>query len=141
MSQSFRTLRFATSSPVELVDLTDRIREEVRASRIRAGTVTIVSRHTTGGIAVNERDAALQQDMADLLKKLFPLGAGYAHDRAPVDGRTNAHAHLAGLFLRASETLPVRDGALDLGAWQAVFFVECDGGRAREVALVVQGDE
>lgn len=139
MKQALRTIAFDTHAPFEFVDITSRVREEVRASGVVTGTVTIVSRHTTGGIAVNERDPGLQADMVDWLRKTFPPRAGYRHDVEPVDDRLNAHAHLACLALRASETVIVKDGDLDLGAWQAVFFVECDGGRAREVALLVRG--
>ena len=140
MKQVIRTLSFQTASPVEFVDLTDRIGEALLASGVREGSVTVVSRHTTAGIAVNERDAALQADMAAWLTRTFPPGAPYAHDRAPVDARKNAHAHLAALLLRASETVLVRGGRLDLGPWQAVFFVEADGGRPREVSLLIAGD-
>lgn len=139
MKQVSRTLTFDTNAPFEFVDITRRVADEIRATGIRSGTVTLVSRHTTGGIAVNEREPELQADMVDWLKKTFPPRAGYRHDVETVDGRQNAHAHLAALTLRNSETLLLKDGKLDLGPWQSVFFVECDGGRAREVSLLVQG--
>ncbi len=136
-----RTISFDTHTPFEFVDLTSRVRDEVRSSGVRTGTLTLVSRHTTGGIAVNERDPELQADMVDWLRKTFPPRAGYRHDVETIDGRQNAHAHLAALTLRSSETLILRDGQLDLGPWQSVFFVECDGGRAREITLLLQGTE
>jgi secondary thiamine-phosphate synthase enzyme len=141
MKQVPRTISFDTHAPFEFVDITSRVREEVRGAGVKTGTVTIVSRHTTGGIAVNERDPELQADMVDWMKKTFPPRAGYRHDVEPIDDRLNAHAHLASLTLRTSETLLVKDGDLDIGPWQAVFFVECDGSRTREVALLVQGTE
>jgi secondary thiamine-phosphate synthase enzyme len=141
MKQVVRTIAFDTHAPFEFVDITSRVRDEVRSSGVRTGTATVVSRHTTGGIAVNERDPELQADMVDWLRKAFPPRAGYRHDVEPVDDRQNAHAHLACLSLRASETLLVRAGDLDLGAWQALFFVECDGSRPREVTIMVQGTE
>ncbi|MEK7466066.1 MAG: secondary thiamine-phosphate synthase enzyme YjbQ [Planctomycetota bacterium] len=141
MKQVSRTIAFDSHAPFEFVDITSRVRDEVRGAGVKTGTVTIVSRHTTGGIAINERDPELQADMVDWMKKLFPPRAGYRHDIEPIDDRLNAHAHLASLTLRTSETLLVKDGDLDLGPWQAVFFVECDGSRTREVALLVQGTE
>lgn len=141
MKQALRPVAFETRADIEFVDLTPRVREEVRSAGVREGTVTVVTRHTTGGVAVNELDPALQRDMVAWLRKSFPAGAGYEHDRAPIDDRVNAHAHLAGLVLRASETLLVRNGDLDLGPWQSVFFVECDGPRSRQVALVIRGTE
>src|ERR1043166_5830562 len=97
MKQVARTLTFDSHAPFEFVDLTSRVRDEVKAAGIRTGTVTLVSRHTTGGLAINERDPDLQADMLDWLKKSFPPRAGYRHDAHPVDDRVNAHAHLASL--------------------------------------------
>ena len=48
-----------------------------------------------------------------------------------MDGRDNAHSHLLGLFINASESVPVTDGALALGDWQSIFFIELDGPRER----------
>ena len=141
MKQVSRTIAFDSHAPFEFVDITSRVRDEVRGTGVKTGTVTVVSRHTTGGIAINERDPELQADMVDWMKKTFPPRAGYRHDVEPIDDRLNAHAHLASLTLRTSETILVKDGDLDLGPWQAVFFVECDGSRTREVALFVQGTE
>jgi secondary thiamine-phosphate synthase enzyme len=74
--------------------------------------------------------------MVTFLKRLVPRDGDYLHNLAPVDDRDNAHAHLIGLFMNASESIPVRDGELLLGGWQSVFFVELDGPRPRrEVSL------
>jgi thiamine phosphate synthase YjbQ (UPF0047 family) len=34
-------------------------------------------------------------------------------------------------------TVPVVEGELDLGRWQSVLFVECDGPRTRRVSVTV----
>lgn len=139
MKQVIEDVDFETREGVEFVDLTDGVRAAVARAGIAEGMVTVVTRHTTGGIAVNEREPRLQEDMKRWIARMCPPGAGYAHDRDTVDGRANAHAHLAALSLRASETLLVRGGKLDLGTWQAVFFVECDGPRRRAVSLCIRG--
>jgi len=48
-----------------------------------------------------------------VLGDLVPEADGYAHDR--LDG--NADAHLRALLVGPSVTIPVSDGALDLGTW------------------------
>lgn len=130
------TLSLDTAHPIELVDLTESVRAWVAGTGVREGLLVVRSPHTTARITLNEREAELQRDMVRFLERLAPAGADYGHDRAPVDDRRNAHAHLLGLFLNASETIPVVAGELELGGWQALFFVELDGPRQRrEVRL------
>jgi secondary thiamine-phosphate synthase enzyme len=129
-------LLVATSRPIEILDITAPVREWVRASGVLQGLLTVMSPHTTARITLNEREAELQEDMIRWLEQLAPADAPYGHNRAPVDDRLNAHAHLLGLFVNASETIPVRNGDLELGGWQALFFIELDGPRMeREVKL------
>ena len=117
-----------------------RVRAWVRASCVRDGVLTVTSPHTTARITRNEREPELQRDMVRFLDQLAPAGGDYGHNVAPVDDRLNAHAHLLGLFMPASETIPVTDGELVLGEWQALFLVELDGPRAqREVHLQLLG--
>lgn len=134
-------LALGTTAPIEVVDITAPVRDWVTASGVREGSLTLISLHTTARITINENEPELQRDMVAFLTGLVPREAGYRHDRHTVDGRANAHAHLLGLFVNASETVPVADGALVLGAWQSIFFVELDGPRARrEVQLQLLGD-
>jgi secondary thiamine-phosphate synthase enzyme len=133
-------LALATTAPIEFIDLTERVRAWVRASCVRDGVLTVTSPHTTARITRNEREPELQRDMVRFLDQLAPAGGDYGHNVAPVDDRLNAHAHLLGLFMPASETIPVTDGELVLGEWQALFLVELDGPRAqREVHLQLLG--
>jgi secondary thiamine-phosphate synthase enzyme len=87
-------------------------------------------------VNLNEREAQLQRDMVTFLKRLVPKDGDYLHNLAPVDDRHNAHSHLLGLFVNASETIPVRGGELMLGEWQSVFFIELDGPRPNRQVLL-----
>jgi len=131
MQFHYQQLTIATTAPIELIDITARVRDCFAAHPVRQGHLILHCPHTTAYVALNEREAMLQQDMLDYLTGLVPRGQGYRHDRAPLDGRENAHSHLIGLFMNASETIPVQDGELLLGQWQSVFFVELDGPRER----------
>ena len=82
-----------------------------------------------------------------LLERLAPRGTGlYAHDEldrrafVPPDERPNGHAHAKALLLRTAETLNVADGRLQLGRWQRVLLLDCDGPRDREVSLLAMGE-
>ncbi len=130
------TLKPASAAPIAFVDISDAVRSWVRAQGIGEGLLTVSSPHTTGRITINELDPALQRDMVTYLEQLAPKDRDYGHNRNTVDGRDNAHAHILGLLMPASEHLSVRGGELVLGTWQAIFFVELDGPRsAREVHL------
>ena len=53
----------------------------------------------------------------------------------------NGHAHCAqGLLASASQAIPIVDGALQLGRWQRVFFLELDRARDRRVLIQVLGE-
>ena len=125
-----------TTAPIALHDITEPVRHWLRGTGVREGLLTVSSPHTTARITLNEADPALQQDMVSFLQRLAPAGGEYAHNLDTVDGRANAHSHLLGLLMPASESIAVADGALVLGAWQALFLVELDGPRPRrEVQL------
>ncbi|MBK1650433.1 secondary thiamine-phosphate synthase enzyme YjbQ [Rhabdochromatium marinum] len=130
-----------TRQPIEIIDMTQQLRERCTQSGIRSGVATLISQHTTAYVNLNEREARLQQDMLTFLKRFIPRDGDYAHNIAPVDDRDNAHAHLLGLFMNASESIPISDGQLMLGDWQSVFFIELDGPRAsRTLTLQFLGD-
>lgn len=126
-----------TSARIEILDITDRIRNVFDRNRIQNGQMTICSTHTTAFVALNESEPLLQRDMVDFLTALVPCDATtYRHNLNPVDGRPNAHSHLLGLFMNASETILVSNGELLLGDWQSIFFVELDGPREERTLRV-----
>ncbi len=118
-----------TSTRIEMIDITDRVRAAVKESGLRDGICVISTRHTTAGIIVNENERGLKADIQDMLEVLVPGDRSYAHNS--IDN--NADAHLRAVILGMSETIPVEDGHLVLGTWQSIFFVELDGPRNRKV--------
>ena len=110
-------------------DVTDSVRAAVPDDR--DGTVTVFVRHTTAGIVVNEAEPRLLEDVEQFVASLAP-DDGWRHDE--LDG--NADSHLRALLLGQHVTVPVSDGDLDLGRWQSVLLVECDGPRTRSIEVV-----
>jgi len=51
----------------------------------------------------------------------------------------NADAHVLASLVGCSVTLPIAGGQLALGTWQAIFFLELDGPRHREVRITCLG--
>jgi len=119
-----RRLQFESAHATEFVDITDRLREEVRRAGMQIGRVHLQSLHTTLGLAVNENEPLLLKDFKSLLERLAPDTAGYEHDDftrrvdIAVDESVNGHAHCRQLLLTGFATLLVEDGELVLGQWQ-----------------------
>ncbi|MFB6127277.1 MAG: secondary thiamine-phosphate synthase enzyme YjbQ [Halolamina sp.] len=123
-------LRVETDARLTTVDVTDRVEAAVPADS--DGLCTVVSRHTTAGVVVQEDEPRLREDIERALADRVD-DEGWRHDA--LDG--NADGHLRATLVGESASLPVRDGELDGGRWQSVLFVECDGPRSRELDVVV----
>lgn len=119
----------STDERLQVVDVTSEVESALPADA--EGVVTVVSKHTTAGITVNEAESRLLGDVETFLREQVP-DSGWAHD----DLDDNADSHLRALLVGASETLPVSGGSLDLGTWQSVLLVDCDGPRTRTVEVV-----
>src|SRR3954462_4828164 len=115
---------------MEMVDLTAGVRQAVRESRVASGMYHLYVPHTTAAITINENtDPNVRKDMINDLLKTIPLDDTYL----PAEG--NAAAHILSSLLGASQSVPVENGKLALGTWQAIYFCEFDGPRSRTVLL------
>jgi secondary thiamine-phosphate synthase enzyme len=131
--------------PTQFLDVTGLVNEVIARQHLEAGQVTVQALHTTAGIVVNEHEPLLLADFRRTLARVAPRRARYAHDDftrrrdIPPGERVNAHAHCQALFVPTSATLAVAGGALVLGRWQRVFFVELDGPQARAMHVSLIG--
>jgi secondary thiamine-phosphate synthase enzyme len=126
-------IELRTKESTELIDITREVNGVVSSKHVDSGVCVIFTKHTTTGVIINENEAGLKSDILTLLNELIPKGKGYLHDR--IDN--NAHSHLRAVVLGSSITIPIENGALALGTWQSILFVECDGPRRREVCVVI----
>ena len=116
--------------------MTGEVRSWLRTIKARNGLLTVYLPHTTAAITINEPESGLRQDVIDLVKEVFRPGGPWRHNMIDV----NAHAHLAAMFMGNSRVVPVVDGDLALGTWQAILLVEMDGPRERTLRLIYVGD-
>lgn len=128
-----RDLTYRSRQPNETIDLTADVARVVAEAGVEEGTCTVFVPHATAAIVINENDDPnLCTDLLDALGKLVPEGV-WRHDR--VDN--NGAAHIKAAILGPSETIPVRNGRLQLGTWQAIMLVDLDGPRQRRVIVAV----
>jgi secondary thiamine-phosphate synthase enzyme len=122
----------STTRREALVDVTRQVAELVRAIGLSAGAAVVSSPHTTAGITVNENaDPDVARDILVGLEALCPREGDWRHFEG------NSDAHLKTALVGSSATLPVTDGRLALGRWQAIYLAEFDGPRTRRVTVTL----
>jgi len=131
---SMLTLKIKSHSREELVEITDQVAQKLTESGIAEGIVVLYVQHTTAGLTVNENaDPDVPRDMLHALRTLIPQhGMGFRH------GEENSDAHIKASLVGPSVTIPFKDGRLLLGRWQGIFLCEFDGGRERQVIMMIR---
>ncbi|PLY06141.1 MAG: hypothetical protein C0622_01150 [Desulfuromonas sp.] len=130
-----RTLDIRSNQQVQFKEITCSIRQLVRESGIKSGTLLLFVPHTTAAVTINENaDPDVATDMIAGLNKLVPFKDGYRH----LEG--NSAAHIKSSLIGVSEQVIIQDGELLLGTWQGIYFCEFDGPRSRKLhAKIVAG--
>ncbi|HEV2316909.1 MAG TPA: secondary thiamine-phosphate synthase enzyme YjbQ [Thermoplasmata archaeon] len=129
-------LWFETRSEREFVNITERVRTEVRRSGVREGLCLVSAMHITATVYVNDDERGLIRDIETWADKLAPPGDYHHHET----GESNGDAHLKNLLLGHQVVLPITQGELDLGPWEQVFYGEFDGRRRKRVIVKVLGE-
>ena len=130
-------LWFTTPAKRDLINITDRLEELVKKSRIQEGFCLVSAMHITAGIWVNDDEEGLWKDLWELLDRLAPTGKDYQHH---LTGEDNGDAHLKRTLVHHQAMLPVTKGALDLGPWEQIFYAEFDGRRKKRVVVKILGE-
>ena len=146
-------LTFDTPNRRELIRITEDVQACAEEAGIAEGMVLASAMHITAGIWVNDDEPGLHEDVIEWLDKvappswmpaanevaeeLLPSGGDYRHHRG---GEDNGDAHLKNLLTHQQVVLPITEGKLDLGPWQAVFYTEFDGRRPKRLVIKVLGD-
>ncbi len=131
-----KVFRVSTSSHTDFVNITAPIREFVRESGINEGICVVYVPHTTAAVFVNEgADPDVVRDIAYKLSRLVEWDdPNYRHAEG------NSAAHIKSALIGNSRVIPVVNGDLALGTWEAVFLAEFDGPRSRKVIVTLLGE-
>jgi len=134
---------FLTSEYNQYIVITDKVRQVVRECGVRDGMVTVLSKHTTAGIMTNESLECLESDIDVFLKRLVPEDYPYSHARMLRDyGSTagNPTGHLKAMLTGNHAHFFVKDGEIDKGGAQEIYFCEFDGPSERTITVQVIGE-
>src|SRR5882757_2895753 len=103
-------------------DLTAEIAKFVREAGAREGAVTLFIRHTSASLTIQENaDPSVLKDLTTVLDRLAPENAGWVHD---TEGPDDMPAHVKSMLTATSLQVPVLNGELALGKWQAIYLIE-----------------
>lgn len=122
------TFDIRTTARNQFLEITNLVREAVRASGVTSGICVVYNPHTTAGLTINENaDPDVVHDMLLWLNRTIPKEqAGFRH------GEGNSDSHLKASIMGSSVTVLVENGDLVLGRWQGIYFCEFDGPRMRQ---------
>jgi len=127
-----KIIQVKTHKRIELIDITEKIKNIVAESKINEGICWIFVPHTTAGITINENaDPSVQTDIEEQLSKLIPHDSNYRH----LEG--NADAHIKSTITNVNAHCFIENGNIVLGTWQGIFFCEYDGPRNRKLMVKV----
>ena len=128
----------------EYTVITPKVLDIVKRSGVQNGTVTVLTKHTTTGVTVNEALECLESDIENLLGRLIPEDYPYSHARMLRDyGSTagNPTGHLKGMLTGNHCHFPVIDGEMVRGGAQEIYFCEFDGPAHRTINVIIQEEK
>ena len=104
------------------VDLTDEVEKFLQEAKAKEGALTLFIRHTSASLTIQENaDPSVLTDLATALARLAPESAGWTHDS---EGPDDMPGHVKTMLTQTSLQVPVLNGRLALGTWQAIYLIE-----------------
>lgn len=127
--------KISTRGNNDIVDITNKVSEAVKKSKIKDGICLISCPGSTVGLTTIEADPNLLEDFKEFLEKLAPSNKSYRHDKTW--GDNNGSAHLKSSIIKPFLTIPTDEGKLILGTWQQIVLIDFDN-RPREREIIIK---
>jgi secondary thiamine-phosphate synthase enzyme len=121
-------------------EITDSIQDKIKQSDVRNGMVSVFVQHTSCSLIIMENAAAAaRRDLEKFFDKLVPEDAAYFEHCD--EGSDDMPSHIRMVLTHTSETVPLIDGAMQLGTWQGIFLFEHRRApHRRKVAVTIIGE-
>jgi secondary thiamine-phosphate synthase enzyme len=122
-----------------LYDVTRDVERAVAESGVSNGICSVFLAHTSASLVTQENaDPSVLRDLERWIGRIAPESNDYEHD---AEGPDDMPSHIRASITKTSETVPVRDGKLGLGTWQAIYVWEHrTAGHSRRLIVTVIGD-
>ncbi len=124
-----------TEGNTELIDITDKVKEQLREVGFSEGNVLVFVPGSTAGITTIEYEPGLLRDYPKFFEKIIPSNQTYHHNETWHDG--NGHSHVRASLQGGSITVPFVSGKLLLGTWQQIILIDFDV-RSRNRNIITQ---
>jgi secondary thiamine-phosphate synthase enzyme len=107
---------------IGFTDLTAEVATFLNEAGAKEGAMTLFIRHTSASLTIQENaDPSVLVDLTTALSKVAPENAGWTHD---TEGPDDMPAHIKTMLTATSLQIPVVNGKLALGTWQAIYLIE-----------------
>jgi len=129
-----KTLVYETAGRGTL-DITADINDTLSGSSVTTGLCHVFIRHTSTSLMICENvDPDVRGDVERWLQQAVRDGDPmFEHDK---EGDDDMSGHIRSIFTGMDLTVPITDGALNLGVWQGIYLYEHRyRGRRREVVI------
>ena len=163
----YEQMSVATGRTVSMVDITARVADAVAQSGCKEGTVTVLAKHSTVGVMLNEFEERFVSDARQWLQRVVPPAYPWLHNdvdfRAGPPGYPggdeawramrmqeppNAHSHIIQFVVGTIEAIPIHEGKMTIGTFQNIIVVDADGPsgslgspKSRTICVQVQGSD
>jgi secondary thiamine-phosphate synthase enzyme len=132
-------VRLETKGHCDILDITPQVKEAVKDSGLRDGIATVFCPGSTGSLTTIEYEPGSLHDLGEILDEIVPPDRDYRHHLRW--GDDNGHSHVRAAMFGPSLTVPVVEGALTLGIWQQIVFIDFDTrARTRDLVLQLMGE-
>ena len=122
--------------------VTNEILEQLdKIQYIQVGLAHLFIKHSSASLCINENaDPDVRHDVEAHFNQFVPENAPY-YDHT-LEGSDDMPAHIKSITIGSSISLPVSNGALNLGTWQGIYLGEHrNNGGSRVVVATLQGQE
>lgn len=134
-----KQLSISTKGFSDIIDVTSKVNEVIRQSKITNGLVCVAVIGSTASVTTIEYEPALVDDFKDKLEEIA------AHDRPTRHSETwgddNGFSHIRASLMGPGICLPVQNGLVVVGTWQQIVVIDHDNRpRTRPIFVQVVGE-
>ncbi len=106
---------------------------------IEIGILQLFIKHTSASLAINENaDPSVRTDLETHFNQFVPENAAYYQHTD--EGSDDMPAHIKSCILGSNLSIPVSNGALNMGIWQGIYLCEHrNHATSRNLVLTLQG--
>ena len=127
-----------TNTRRELINITDKVHECLKRSKVKEGLCLVNAMHITASVFINDDEKGLHGDFDKWLEGIAPHEPLSRYDHN-LTGEDNGDAHLKRTIMGREVLVAITGGELDFGPWEQIFYGEFDGKRRKRILVKIIG--